>query len=445
MSNLITNKLIISEVEPGSACEIAGLLPGDVVVQVNGADIRDIIDFQFSASEAELSFEIERGGLKLVREVAREYGEELGLSFEAELPDGIDTCVNRCVFCFVHQMPKGMRKSLYLRDDDFRLSFFQGSYVTLTNMTDEDFARIIEQGLSPLYVSVHTTDPSLRGFLLGLPQPAPVLPQLRYLAENGVEINAQIVLCPGLNDGLALDRTLDELAELHPEKTGLRGGVNSVAIVPVGLSKYRDKLFPLKRVVSEYSCRMLANIKKKHRRYLAELGTRFAFLSDEWFFSAGLPVPSRAWYEGFPQFEDGVGTCRMFLDEAKRLSKRLPDQLTHPFACTLVTGRLASETVSSFAERLNQIDGLTVNVCEVPNHFFGETISVTGLLTAQDIAASLRKFTPHPTIFIPTICLRDENLFLDDVTLDELRQNTGFNLQPIVPTPSALWDAIKSF
>lgn len=440
----ITEGLVVAEVEPGSPAERAGVREGDRVVSVGGQPLRDVIDMRFHAAEEHVQIQLDRGGLALTRDLARNYGEDIGIVFESELSDDIHTCVNKCVFCFIHQMPRGMRKSLYLMDDDYRLSFLHGHYVTLTNLNDEEFQRVIQMRLSPLYVSVHTTDEKLRGFMLGKREPQPVLPYLWNLAENDIEVHAQIVLCPGLNDGPAFDRTIVDLADLHPARSGLSAGVSSVAVVPVGLSKYRDRLYSLRSIDSDYARSMIEKMRAVNRSFRAELNTRFVFLSDEWFFRAGLSMPTRSWYEGFPQLEDGIGTCRLFLDEAARISARLPHGLPEPRSCTLVTSVLPSGILHNFAARLSVLENLSVNVCTVPNHFFGEAINVAGLLTAQDIAGALKEFPHGEHVFVPSICLRDDQLFLDDVTIDELRSNVPARVHVVKPRPRALWQAIAA-
>ncbi|HLV79293.1 MAG TPA: DUF512 domain-containing protein, partial [Chthonomonadaceae bacterium] len=356
-----------------------------------------------------------------------------------DLGDKVHTCKNKCVFCFIHQMPKKMRKSLYLMDDDFRLSFMHGNYVTLTNLTAEEWARILEQKLSPLYVSVHATDPDLRAALLGRKEPTPILPQIRELANHRIEVHAQIVICPGLNDGAALDHTLEELAAEHPSQTGKRTGVSSVAIVPVGLTRFRERLPSLQHVERDYSCDMIAHVNACARKFQKRLGTRFAWLADEWYFLAEQPVPGRAHYEEFPQLEDGIGTVRLFLEGAKQVARRLPAKALLPVSATLVTAEMPAPVVRAFADRLNQVEGVDLNVCVVQNDFFGGDIHIAGLLTATDILAYLRAFPDcRQTVYIPSICLRDETLFLDDLTLEDARQASGLDLRAVGSTPRDL-------
>ncbi len=437
------NALLVSGVEAGSPAERAGVRPGDLLRQINGRPILDILDYRFYAAESRLSLVLERDGQPLTARIRKGEDEDAGLAFEFDLGDKVHTCKNKCVFCFIHQMPKKMRKSLYLMDDDFRLSFMHGNYVTLTNLTPEEWARIKEQKLSPLYVSVHATDPELRGKLLGRKEPTPILPQIRELASERIDVHAQIVLCPGLNDGAALDQTLDELAAEHRSVTGKRAGVPSVAIVPVGLTRFRERLPRLAHVERDYARAMIAHIKRRTREFQRRLGTHFAWLGDEWYFLAEQPVPGRAYYEEFPQLEDGIGTVRLFLEGMKQVSQRLPERAPAPVAATLVTAEMPAPVIQAYADRLNRIAGVDVNVCVVKNHFFGGDIHIAGLLTATDILAQLKAFPDcKPTVYLPKICLRDESLFLDDRTLEEARAESGLDLRAVGNTPRDLAEAL---
>ncbi|GIV18886.1 MAG: radical SAM protein [Armatimonadota bacterium] len=435
--------LAIAHIEPGSLAEEIGLRTGDVLLSINGKRVMDTLDYRFHVTEPHVHLTIQRGDQTLTFAVEKEPYDLLDIEFENDLADKIHTCNNKCVFCFIHQMPKGMRRSLYLMDDDFRLSFLYGNYVTLTNLTPEEFERILEQKLSPMYVSVHATDPELRGRLLGKREPTPILPVLRRLHEGGIDVHAQIVLCPGWNDGDALRQTLYELAMLHPVITGKRAGTLSVAIVPVGLTKFRQKLTPLIPPNRAYAQQLIREVRSLERDFRKRLGTRFAFLSDEWFFLAGHPIPGRRYYEDFPQLEDGVGTVRLFLDRAAGVVRRLPPALPHPVQITLVTGELPAAVMERFARMLRRVQGLEINVCVVKNHFFGGTVSVAGLLTAQDIAEALQHFPTYPTVILPAICLREGYLFLDDVTVPEWESQIGRRVVVVDPHPSALWSAIR--
>ena len=436
------NALTVSRVDPGSPAEKAGIRVGDLVREINGKRILDVLDYQFHTAENRLRFVVERDGELLSIPLRKADDEIPGLTFLHDLGDKIHTCKNKCVFCFIHQMPKKMRKTLYLMDDDFRLSFMHGNYVTLTNLTPEEWSRIKEQKLSPLYVSVHATDPELRGILLGRKEPTPILPQLRELADSRIDVHAQIVLCPGLNDGNALRQTLEELAREHRSQTAKRAGVESVAIVPVGLTRFRERLPKLDSAGRDYARGMIDEIERISKGFRNRLGTRFAWLSDEWYFLADLPFPAASHYEEFPQLEDGIGTVRLFLDDARSLERRLPESAPNPVSATLVTAELPAGIVRGFADRLNRIQGVDLNVCVVKNHFFGGGINIAGLLTAQDILAHLTRFPARETVYIPSICLRDGNLFLDDCTVEELRAESGRDIRVTEPSPRDLASAL---
>lgn len=442
MSELIIPKqkgLEVFRVSTPSPAARGGIRAGDVIVTVNDEPIKDVIDFRYLSSEKRLCIGILRNGEYLLKHVERDWGEEFGVEFRYEVSDGIHTCNNKCIFCFIHQMPKGMRKSLYLMDDDYRLSFLHGNYVTLTNMNEDEFERLKSQRISPLYVSVHATDPRLRGFLLGKNEPQPILPRLNDLHSHGIDAHCQVVLCPGINDGTALEKTIQDLASLHPKVTKLRGGVLSVAIVPVGLSKYRHNLYPVRPVTYEEARKLLNQTAKWHRRFRLELGTRFVFPSDEWFFLAKRSVPFRKWYEDFPQLEDGVGTCRLFLDEAKkgftklaRKSSRKAD--ASKIRLTFVTGVLAGGIIEWFASEFSRWTKYETDVCVVRNHFFGEGITVAGLLTGRDIVSALRNYPPQKKgmkriVLVPDIALKDDVLFLDDLTLHDVCGETGLDVR----------------
>ncbi len=431
--------LIIHRIEADSPAAAAGLRPGDIILSINGRLIMDVLDYRYYSHDSMLSVQLLRGASRVTVEIEKLPGTDLGLRFEQDLADSIYVCNNQCVFCFIHQMPKRMRRSLYLKDDDFRLSFLHGNYMTLTNLSQGEYNRIKEQRLSPLYVSVHATDPAIRGQLLGKKGSAPILPQLDDLRRSHIDVHAQIVLCPGINDGVVLEETLDELAARHPSLSENESqdsadrdefypytrshGVLSVAVVPVGLTKFREKLPKLKAGNADYARRMIRNVHGRQMKYLRELGTSFVWLSDEWYVMAGRSVPGIRHYERFPQYEDGVGTIRLFKERQRTLARRLPDKMTGSYRATVVTGELAAPALADFIGQLNRISGLQLNLCVVKNEFFGGGINVTGLLTATDILAQLQRFPVLGEVIIPSICLRDEYLFLDDVTVSELSQN----------------------
>ena len=428
--------MTVAAVAPRSAAARAGLAPGDRIVAVNGRPLRDAIDFQFHAGEEQLALTVERGGITAAKRLERR-GSGLGLELAPPRPGDIATCANKCVFCFIHQLPKGMRRSLYVKDDDFRLSFLHGNYITLSDLDDASFERIIEQRLSPLYISVHATDPELRHALLGRPRhSAEILPRLERLAKAGIRMHAQIVLCPGLNDGAHLERTVAELAPLHPH-------VATTAIVPVGLTRHRERLPALRSLTPDEARALAAAADGWQRRALAELGSRFVFLADEIYLLAGLPLPDAIAYEGFPVAEDGIGLVRQFEDGFARsiARRRRPD---HGQSLTVVTGEL-------FAPRLRALlagggyDPAAVRVAAVPNDFFGPAIGVAGLLTGRDIQRHLSQASElGRAVLVPAVAVRDgDGIFLDDVTPADLARDLAVPVRVVQPTPSALLRAIR--
>src|SRR5437899_10579416 len=297
--------VVVARIRPRTAAAAAGLTRGDRVLAINGHRLRDAIDFQFHAGEPELELRVERDGTLLTLPLERR-GADLGVELEPPRAGEIATCATKCVFCFIHQLPTGMRRSLYVKDDDFRLSFPHGNYITLSDLDEASFERIIEQRLSPLYISVHATDPELRHALLGRPRhSAEILPRLERLAKAGIRMHAQIVLCPGLNDGPHLERTVFELVPLHPR-------IVTTAIVPVGLTRYRERLPALRSLAPAEARALVATTERWQQRWLAALGSRFVFLADEIYLLAGLTLPPAAVYEGFPIAEDGIGLVRRF-------------------------------------------------------------------------------------------------------------------------------------
>ena len=361
----------ISSVAPGSLAGRIGLRPGDELLAINDQVVRDVIDVRFYGAEEHLAFRIRREGRERTLTARRRYDEPLGLEFERPTFDtDIRRCNNRCEFCFVAQMPPGLRRSLYVKDDDYRYSFLFGNYITLTNLTEEDWERIEEQHLSPLYVSVHATDPDLRRRIFRNPHAPDVMAQLRRLVEMGIEVHTQIVLVPGLNGGPHLDRSIADLAALYP-------GVRSVSVVPVGLTKYHRG--GLRVHTLEEARQVFEQVTGWQDRFRAQLGVGFVYLSDEWYLRLGEPVPPVEAYDGLDLTENGVGMVARFLSSGFEVPRSKPE------AVTLVTGTL-------FAPVLRQMvaEGPGAEVVAVKNRFFGETVTVAGLLTGQDVVEQLR-------------------------------------------------------
>ena len=412
----------IEEVRPNSIAEDVGLEPGDRLVRINKARVRDSLDYRFWSSEEELELDIlQSDGRRVLIDVEKDPGEDLGLSLY-EPP--YQTCANKCVFCFIHQNPKGMRKAIYFQDEDVRLTFLYGNYVTLAFASDAYLDRIIKQRLSPIYVSVHATDPDLRRVLLGSPRAKEIMPILRRLSEGGILIETQIVLCPGLNDGMALRKTVDDLASLYP-------AVESVSIVPVGLSKHRHGLYDLKPVTVEYAKKMVNTVSEWQQEIRNRIGHPLVYLSDEWYIMSSSPFPPVSFYEECPVIENGVGMVVLFEKEMSEQVKSLPLQAQSSLRVTLVTGVLAADIVrSSIIEPLNKIEKVESNLVVVQNHFFGEGITVSGLLTGKDILNALEKEEElGDRVYLPPNVLNDDNKLLDDMTLSTLSDQLGISVE----------------
>ena len=424
----------IARVEESSPAWKAGIRPGDELLSVNRQRVRDILEYAFLSADVPLRLEIRRNGTVRSLRIRRDPDDGLGIEFGEELFDGVRSCRNKCIFCFLRQMPKGLRKSLYVRDDDFRLSFAHGNYVTLTNLGDDDIERICAQRMSPLYVSVHATDPELRARVFRGPGAANVMDRLRKLADGRITMHAQIVLCPGVNDGPHLERTVRDLASLHP-------WIASIAIVPVGLTRYRQGLYPLRSVDSRLATRVLTQVSRRQREFRESLGTRLVFESDEFYLLAGRRFPSRGAYEGFPQLEDGVGMSRLFLEELRRMKSSLGRKRLRPGGYVLVTGVLAAPMVSDLASALNAIEGVRARVCIVRNKFLGESVTVAGLLAGCDVADALADSAPDERIIIPAVAL-NEGRFLDDVTISDLERCTSRRIIVTPPSPIAVFKAL---
>jgi putative radical SAM enzyme (TIGR03279 family) len=406
-------------VEPGSIGEELGFQPGDRLLSINGIRPRDLIDLQILCGEEELTLEVEDPqGCQHVVELEKEADEGLGLVFGEALFDGLKQCNNHCPFCFIDQQPPGHRRTLYLKDDDFRLSFLYGSYLTLTNLTTADWQRIEQQRLSPLYVSVHATDPDLRSRLLVNPRAGLLMEQLAWFAERRLQVHAQVVVCPGFNDGDALNRTLADLASFAQ---GEWPAVLSTAVVPVGLTRFRPAGDALRPVDPACAREVIRQVEPMQEHFLETVGSRFAWLSDEWYLLAGLPLPPRPAYEDLPQQENGVGSIRAFLEQLERATAELPSALARPRRLSWVVGALVAQSLQPVVERLNRIAGLELLLHGLPSPYWGQEMVVTGLLTGADLLHGLAGADLGEELLLPSVLLRQgEPVFLDDTTLEDL-------------------------
>lgn len=403
--------LKISMVEPGSIADELGLAAGDRITAINGEPVRDLIDFRYLAADELLDIDVTKtGGDEWVLEVEKDFDQDLGIDFGPEGFGPTLRCNNKCVFCFVDQMPPGMRKTLYVKDDDYRLSFWSGNFITLTNLGKNSLKRIARQRLGPLYISVHTTNPSLREKMLGSARARTIMEQLRFLAEAGIEMHTQVVLCPGLNDAGELDRTAGDLSSLWP-------AVRSLAIVPVGLTRFRENLYPLEMFTPDKARALVRWVHARQKEYITGFKHPFIFASDEFYLLAGEPIPGADKYDGFPQIENGVGLTRLFLDEWAEAESSLPREAAKQ-NIVLATGVLGGKILKPVAARLNKIAGLQVGVKIIENDYFGRQVTATGLVTGTDILSQTAPGEAGDLLVLPSVMLKkDEAVFLDNVSL----------------------------
>ncbi|MEW9096130.1 MAG: DUF512 domain-containing protein [Clostridiaceae bacterium] len=409
----------ICKVLPNSIGEEVGIEPGDVLMTINGNAVNDIIDYRFLMADEYISVEVEKShGEVWEIEIEKEYHEDLGVEFEKSIMDEAKSCQNKCIFCFIDQLPKGMRESLYFKDDDSRLSFLQGNFVTLTNMKDEDIDRIIKYRISPINVSVHTTNPELRQKMLHNRFAGNIYERLKKLSSAGIIINCQIVLCPGVNDGEELVKTLEDLYKLYPS-------VQNVAVVPVGVTKYREGLFNMNLFNKERALKEISQVLKLQDKYKKEINSPFVRLSDEFYVLSEVDLPESDFYEGYEQLEDGVGMIRIFRDNIEDNIPDLRKNIKGNF--TFITGALAYNELEKCKDKIEENNSnIKIDVIKVINNFFGETITVAGLITGKDIMESLDKNQVGDYIFIPRNMLRaGDDVFLDDITLKDLENYYG--------------------
>ncbi|NMC27086.1 MAG: DUF512 domain-containing protein [Syntrophomonadaceae bacterium] len=426
----------IAVVRESSIAHEMGVEAGDTLVSICGHTIHDILDYQFYSQEDQLQLEISKQNGEIWQlEIDKDFDEDLGLEFADLLFESMKTCQNQCIFCFVDQLPPNMRPSLYIKDDDYRHSFIYGNFVTLTNMRTSDWAKIEEMHLSPLYVSVHCVQEGLRREMLKHRRAGDLLGNLQRLQAAGIEVHTQIVLCPGWNDGQILVDTIDQLGRMFP-------CVASVGVVPVGLTKYRQGLPELNPVSAELATKTIAVVDKMQSTFRKQLGLGFVYLADEFYLTAGLPIPGSNYDDDYCQIENGIGLIRWFWEDFRELEGRLPQRLEARSAY-IVTGDSGEKALRPLVDRLNQIEGLSVSILPVPNRFFGGEITVTGLLTGQDIMAVLGPDYQGQRVILPAVIFKEgQDVLLDGICLSEIRASSGADILIAETDPQSLWEAI---
>lgn len=406
---------VVTRVVPGTLADELGIEPKDRLISINGEALEDVIDLRFLIADEYVELEVAKpDGEVWILEADKEFDEELGVELQADTFDGIRRCKNRCVFCFVDQMPPGMRDTLYVKDDDYRLSFLHGNFVTGTNLDESDLNRIMRMHLSPVYISVHTTNPELRVKMLKNPHAGKILEHVQLLIDNDIDIHTQIVLCPEFNDGEELDRTISELGNLWP-------GIKSIAAVPVGLTGYRQGLSPLQTFNRESAQKVIDQVTKWQYKFQQELGYPLVFLGDEFYLLAEAEIPADQWYGDYPQTENGIGLVRIFWDTFAEAIQGAPKRLDELKEYAIVTGVSGAKVLEPIVNQLRAIENLQVQLITVENDFFGPSITVSGLVTGQDIIKNLQNIELPGEVLIPSVMLKsDEAVFLDGMTVEQL-------------------------
>ena len=439
MGNAAIKPALITRVIPESIAAEIGFEAGDRIVSINQQQPRDLIDYQFLCADEYLEIDVLDGkGLQHSLEIEKEFDEDLGLEFETALFDGLMQCNNRCPFCFIDQQPPGKRESLYFKDDDYRLSFLYGSYLTLTNLTEPEWRRIEQMRLSPLYVSVHATEPDVRTRLLKNSRAGELLTQLAWFRERRLQIHAQVVLCPGINDGQHLERTISDLAEFHRAEIP---AVSSVAVVPVGLTRFRPQEDELIPVTPDKAKEVIAQVSAMQSKFLDEFGTTFAWLADEWFLIAGYDLPNASYYENYPQIDNGVGSIQLFVEGFGKEAQKLPASLPESKTYTWVVGNTVEKAFEPIVERLNQVQGLQLNLVALNSDYWGQTLTVTGLLTGTDLVNRLQERDLGDALFVPTLMLKHgTEQFLDDMTVSQVSDQLNIPIYTVGGGPGDLID-----
>lgn len=414
----------IISVDPGSPADRAGIVSGETLLTIDGSAVRDVLDYKFYGYDAQLSLALlSQSGEQRTVEIRKREGEPLGLNFEHYLMDKMKRCSNKCVFCFIDQMPKGMRETLYVKDDDARMSFLLGNYITMTNLSEEDVQRVLRMHISPINISVQTTNPELRVKMLQNPKAGKALELLPRFAEGGIHMNCQLVICEGMNDGDELRRSLSDLEALYP-------AVSSISVVPFGMTIHREGLYPLQPTTQEGAVEMLDIVEAFAEKCLKKHGTRLAWCGDEVYLKAGRPLPDASYYEDFTQFENGIGMLPLFSEEFRLALPDYKGQTPRPFC--IATGKAASSMMDMLIDEARKVcNNLNGNIYAIENVFFGSGVTVAGLITGQDLLKQLQGKALGERVLISANMLRDGgDVFLDDLTLSEVAEKLGV---PVVP------------
>jgi putative radical SAM enzyme (TIGR03279 family) len=427
----------ISRVLPDSIAAEVGFEAGDSLVSINGEPLRDLIDYQFLCADEVLELEVlDTKGKPHSIEIEKEYDEDIGLEFESAFFDGLIQCNNQCPFCFIDQQPPGKRESLYLKDDDYRLSFLYGSYLTLTNLSDREWQRIERMRLSPLYVSVHATEPEVRIRLLKNPRAGKILDHLRWFQARDLQIHAQVVLCPGINDGPHLEQTILDLAQFHQ---GEIPAVASVAIVPVGLTRFRPDANEVIPVSTEKANEIIDQVQKLQTEFQKKFSSTFAWLADEWFLIARRDLPPASHYESYPQIDNGVGSIRLFLTQFEKAARSLPASVAPSRRLVWVVGNTVEEAFQPILKRLNGVEGLEVTMAALNSEYWGQAMTVTGLLTGYDLIKALQGKDLGDGLLVPSLMLKHGTTqFLDDRAIAEVAAELKTQIYVVGGSPADL-------
>lgn len=432
-------RAVVSKVEKSSIAYKAGIRKNDRVISVNDHVLRDLIDYKYATADVGTKVLVERSHGELIEfDIEKDYEEDLGISFESPVFDSIARCTNSCIFCFMDQMPDGLRRSLYLKDEDYRLSFLYGNFITMTGMSEEDFERIKTLNLSPLYISVHSTNLKLRKQILRSHRAENIMKQLEEITSSGISIHTQVVLMPGINDGEELVKTIEDLSYYYPQ-------LESIGIVPVGLTAHRAGLAELRCFTAKEAQAVIALAKPFQNKFRRRFGKGLVYLADEFYLLAEQPFPPGEEYDDYPQFENGIGIARSFQDDFHSMRHLIPQKLKFPKEYTIVTGSLAASALKNVVNDLNsKVAGLSLDLVAIENDFFGRSVTVAGLITGRDIISHFMKnprtIPDHP-IVIPRVML-NEDVFLDDVTVKDVASELGCAVEVVDPEFASLLELI---